>query len=105
VAVEHEPQRALDKAAEFCPDACLLDIGLPGMDGYELARRLREGEQTASATLIALTGYGNKYGRESTVSAGFDFYFVKPAKTTELIAVLAGIQPAQLPPARASLRA
>ena len=105
VAVEHEPQRALEKAAEFCPDACLLDIGLPGMDGYELARRLRESERTAAATLIALTGYGNKYGRETSVSAGFDFYFVKPAKTTELIAVLAGIQPAQLPKAREQQRA
>ena len=95
VAVEHEPQRALQKAAEFRPDACLLDIGLPGMDGYELARRLRRSEHTAGATLIALTGYGNKYGRETSVSAGFDFYFVKPAKTAELIAVLAGIAPAR----------
>ena len=95
VVVEHEPQRALQKAAEFRPDACLLDIGLPGMDGYELARRLRRSEHTAGATLIALTGYGNKYGREGSVSAGFDFYFVKPAKTAELIAVLAGIAPAR----------
>ena len=94
VAVEHEPQRALEKAVEFAPDACLLDIGLPGMDGYELARRLRGSEQTADATLIALTGYGNKYSRETSKSAGFDYYFVKPARTTELIAVLAGIRPA-----------
>ncbi len=94
VAVEHEPQRALELAAQFCPDACLLDIGLPGMDGYELARRLRSADATSAATLIALTGYGNKYGRETSVSAGFDFYFVKPAKTTELIAVLSRISPA-----------
>ena len=93
VAVEHEPHKALAKAAEFRPDACLLDIGLPGMDGYELARRLRDSETTSGTTLIALTGYGNKYGRETTVSAGFDYYFVKPAKTTELIGVLAGIRP------------
>ncbi len=93
VAVEHEPQRALEKAAEFCPDACLLDIGLPGMDGYELARRLRDNARTADITLIALTGYGHKYGRETTVSAGFDYYFVKPARTTELIGVLAAIAP------------
>ena len=97
VAVEHEPQKALEKAAEFRPDACLLDIGLPGMDGYELARRLRASEPTAETTLIALTGYGNKYGRETTVSAGFDYYFVKPAKTTELIGVLAGIHPLGAP--------
>jgi PAS domain S-box-containing protein len=98
VAVEHEPMRALAKAAEFLPDACLLDIGLPGMDGYELARRLRGTASTANATLIALTGYGNKYGRETSVSAGFDHYFVKPAKTCELMAVLAGVRP--LPAAR-----
>jgi signal transduction histidine kinase/ActR/RegA family two-component response regulator len=96
VKVAHEPLRALELAAQFCPDACLLDIGLPGMDGYELARRLRADAATADATLIALTGYGNKYGRETSVSAGFDFYFVKPAKTTELIAVLSGIMPARL---------
>lgn len=93
VVVEHDPQRALTRAEEFNPDACLLDIGLPGMDGYELARRLRGLECTAEATLIALTGYGNKYGRETSVSAGFDFYFVKPAKSSELMTVLAGIRP------------
>ncbi|HEY0064449.1 MAG TPA: ATP-binding protein [Telluria sp.] len=94
VAVEHDPQRALARAAQFCPHACLLDIGLPGMDGYELARRLRASEATAGATFIALTGYRNKYGRETSVSAGFDYYFVKPAKTCELMTVLAGIRPA-----------
>lgn len=93
VAVEHDPHRALVRAAEFCPDVCVLDIGLPGMDGYELARRLRAAPATAASTLIALTGYGNKYSRETSVSAGFDFYFVKPAKTTELTAVLATIEP------------
>ncbi|MES2315979.1 MAG: ATP-binding protein [Pseudomonadota bacterium] len=93
VRVEHDPQVALEKAAEFGPDACLLDIGLPGMDGYELARRLRSDDRTAQTVLIALTGYGNKYGRETTVSAGFDHYFVKPARTTELTGVLARIRP------------
>ncbi len=93
VAVQHNPHSALERAAEFLPDVCVLDIGLPGMDGYELARRLRAAPATSSATLIALTGYGNKYSRETSVSAGFDFYFVKPAKTTELTAVLATIEP------------
>lgn len=93
VAVEHDPQQALVTAAEFGPDACLLDIGLPGMDGYELAQQLRASPATSRATLIALTGYGNKYGRETSVSAGFDFYFVKPVRTAELMAVLARVQP------------
>jgi CheY-like chemotaxis protein len=103
VAVEHDPGRALARAADFGPDVCLLDIGLPGMDGYELARRLRASAPQAPATLIALTGYGNKYGRETSVSAGFDHYFVKPVKTAELMAVLSRISPrgapAQLPAA------
>ncbi len=93
VAVEHDPYRALARVEEFGPDACLLDIGLPGMDGYELAQRLRASAAASTATLIALTGYGNKYGRETTVSAGFDHYFVKPAKTSELMAVLGRIRP------------
>lgn len=73
------------------------------MDGYELARRLRASAPQAPATPIALTGYGNKYGRETSVSAGFDQYFVKPVKTAELMAVLSRISPrgapAQLPAA------
>ena len=93
VQVEHDPLRALERAAAFAPDACLLDIGLPGMDGHELARRLRCEDGACGATLIALTGYGNKYDQQSTVLAGFDHYFVKPANTTELIAVLAQLKP------------
>jgi PAS domain S-box-containing protein len=93
VMVEHDPLRALDSVAHFAPDACLLDIGLPGMDGNELARRLRAGAHTRAATLIAVTGYGNKYDKASAVQAGFDHYFVKPANTAELIGVLARIKP------------
>ena len=93
VQVEHDPVRALERAAAFAPDACLLDIGLPGMDGHELARRLRCDDGACGATLIALTGYGNKYDQQSTVLAGFDHYFVKPANTTELIAVLSQLKP------------
>lgn len=92
VGVEHESVQALERAARFCPDACLLDIGLRGMAGDEPARRLRSSRAPAGSTLIALTGHGNKYKRETSVSAGFDFYFVKPARTTELIAVLAALQ-------------
>lgn len=101
VAVEHDPQHALETAAAFLPDACLLDIGLPGMDGYELARLLRESAHAPQSTLIALTGYGNKYGRETSVSAGFDYYFVKPVKTAELIAVLSRVRPRSAPAAAA----
>lgn len=66
------------------PDACVIDIGLPGMDGYELARKLREIPETREARLIAVTGYGTKADKESFVKAGFDNFFPKPPNIEEL---------------------
>ncbi|WP_332876959.1 hybrid sensor histidine kinase/response regulator [Massilia sp. S19_KUP03_FR1] len=80
---------ALALAAVFKPDACLLDIGLPDFDGNELARRLRLLPETASATLVAMTGYGRQQDRDIASAAGFDHYLVKPVSTTQLSAVLA----------------
>jgi len=70
---------ALVAAVEFSPQVVLLDIGLPGMDGYEVARRLRELPATRDALLIALTGYGSEEHRKLTREAGFDEHLVKPA--------------------------
>jgi CheY-like chemotaxis protein len=67
-----------------------LDIGLPGMDGYEIARRLRSFPETAEARLIALTGYGQQSDHERSREAGFDHHVVKPvdpAALHELVAV------------------
>ena len=64
--------------AEFRPDVVLLDIGLPLMDGYEVARRLRQTPQTAGALLIALTGYGQQGDRQRGRDAGFDGHMLKP---------------------------
>lgn len=66
------------------PDAYVIDIGLPGMDGYELARKLREIPQTRDSKLIAVTGYGTKADRESFEEAGFDNFFPKPPNIEEL---------------------
>jgi PAS domain S-box-containing protein len=90
VSIEYEPQGALRRAREEAPDACLLDIGLPGMDGNELARRLRALPQTSRSLLVAITGYGQDYDRTTSMEAGFDHYFVKPADIGKLAAVLAG---------------
>jgi two-component system, sensor histidine kinase len=60
------------------PELILLDIGLPGMDGYEVARRLREDQATRAVRLVALTGYGQASDRERASQAGFDAHFVKP---------------------------
>jgi PAS domain S-box-containing protein len=89
VAIEYEPLAALARARDEAPEACLLDIGLPGMDGNELARRLRALPQTAHALLIAITGYGQDCDRAASMAAGFDHYFVKPADIGKLAAALA----------------
>jgi CheY-like chemotaxis protein len=77
---------ALKAVDEFHPHAIVLDIGLPGLDGYEVARRLR-GNQS-DVVLIALTGYGQESDRERSRKAGFDHHFVKPTDPRTLCDVL-----------------
>ncbi|HYE34024.1 response regulator [Methylocaldum sp.] len=80
---------ALELASDFQPQAVLLDIGLPGMDGYEVARRLRETPEMSKALIIAITGYGQQEDRALTKAAGFDHHLVKPVDPEELGALLA----------------
>jgi len=75
VAVAHDGPAALRMAATFEPEIALLDIGLPVMDGYELAQRLR---QQRSVHLVAVTGYGQESDRRRTAEAGFEQHLVKP---------------------------
>ena len=89
VSVEYDARGALARAHDEHPDVLLLDIGLPDMDGYELARRLRARPENAGATLVALTGYGQHQDREDAQQAGFDHYLVKPADLNEVNEVLA----------------
>ena len=93
VTVEGDARKVLDLATAFAPDACLLDIGLPHIDGYELARRLRAGPRTRHAVLIAATGYGQEEDRARTAAAGFDHHFVKPLDLAALAQLLSTIQP------------
>jgi CheY-like chemotaxis protein len=88
VLVEHSSGRALARAVEAAPQVCLLDIGLPDMDGAELARRLRAMPETAGALLVAVTGYGQESDRARTRDAGFDHHLVKPIDLDRLQAVL-----------------
>ena len=69
---------ALQVLEEFQPDVAILDIGLPGMDGCELARRIRQLPAQAAVRLLALTGYGQAADRSNTRAAGFDVHLVKP---------------------------
>jgi CheY-like chemotaxis protein len=75
---------ALRVAGEFRPAIALLDIGLPVMDGFELARRLREGDAHPGIKLIAITGYGQEADRERSRAAGFDAHLVKPVDMEHL---------------------
>jgi CheY-like chemotaxis protein len=78
VAVAHDGPAALAEAAAARPDVVLLDIGLPGMDGYEVARRLRASPGTADTVLVAVTGYDQEHHRRQSRAAGFDLHLVKP---------------------------
>ncbi|MEO8312128.1 MAG: response regulator [Caldimonas sp.] len=79
---------ALASAPVFAPDVVLLDIGLPQMDGYEVARRLRQLAETRASCLIALTGYGQPGDRERARLAGFDHHLTKPADPDALLALV-----------------
>ena len=91
VAVEHGSLAALARARQERPDVCVLDIGLPDIDGNELAQRLRAQPETADAVLIAVTGYGHDGDRRQSLAAGFSHHLVKPADTGQLAAILAAV--------------
>src|SRR5205085_9228781 len=86
---------ALRMAGERPPDVVLLDIGLPGMDGYEVARRLRAQHPAARMRIVALTGYGQEESRQRSRAAGFDLHLTKPADANQIRQLLAEPTPAE----------
>jgi signal transduction histidine kinase len=78
VRTAHDGRQAVEVAHEFRPQAVVLDLGLPEIDGYEVARRLRQHADTRGALLVALSGYGQQEHRRRSSEAGFDYHFVKP---------------------------
>jgi CheY-like chemotaxis protein len=84
----HDGPEAIEVARAYRPDVVLLDIGLPGMDGYEVARRLREDEQSKGLVIIAVSGYGQEDDRRRAREAGFDHHLVKPVDHEALLSVL-----------------
>ncbi|MGJ7492903.1 PAS domain S-box protein [Variovorax sp. ZT4R33] len=84
----HSGAEALDSAAAHRPEAAVLDIGMPDLDGVEVARRLRAAPATADMVLIALTGWGGEADRDRALAAGFDALLSKPADLTDLLAAL-----------------
>ncbi len=89
VRAAHDGVEALAVAATFDPDIVLLDLGMPRMDGYEVAREFRQRPRRSRVTLIALTGWGQQQDRERTALAGFDAHLVKPVSTHQLFQALA----------------
>jgi signal transduction histidine kinase len=88
VRVAHDGRAAIDAARDRRPDVVLLDIGLPGMNGYEVARAVRRDPDLAGVTLIAISGYGQDHDRRRSADAGFDHHLVKPVDYGVLYALL-----------------
>jgi len=79
----------LEKAQRFAPDLVLLDLGLPRMNGYEVARRLRNSDEFSGTTLVAITGYSDDDHRRQSQEAGFNDHVVKPVDIDTLKRLLA----------------
>jgi CheY-like chemotaxis protein len=84
----------VEVAEVFQPEVVLLDIGLPKLNGYDVARRIRQQEWGHGATLIALTGWGKNEDRRLSQEAGFNFHLVKPVDLAALEKLLNGVQTA-----------
>jgi signal transduction histidine kinase/CheY-like chemotaxis protein len=92
VRVVHGGPEALESIDDYQPAIVLLDIGMPGMDGYEVARKIRQHPAGQSLKLIALTGWGQEQDRRRTREAGFDHHLVKPADATVLEALFLSLE-------------
>jgi two-component system, OmpR family, response regulator len=89
VRMAHDGVSALAVVDGFEPEVVILDIGLPGMDGFELAREMRKRPSTQQCLLLALTGYGGDADRQRAHDAGFDHHLVKPVSFEDIEAVIA----------------
>lgn len=87
--VAHDGITALELARANVPDVMLVDIGLPGMDGYEVARRVRRDPALKDLVLVALTGYGRDEDKRQALTAGFDYHLVKPVDPDALSGLVA----------------
>jgi signal transduction histidine kinase/ActR/RegA family two-component response regulator len=98
VRVAYTPEAALELLREFTPEVAILDIGLPGMSGHELGRRMRAEPARYQGRLVAQTGYGQAADRAASREAGFDAHLTKPVKPEELVALVARLmQPSREP--------
>ena len=91
VRTAHDGLAALEAALDYRPNVAVLDIGLPGLNGYEVAKRIRQEPTLKHIVLVALTGYGQELDRETSLEAGFDHHLVKPARFAQLQQILASV--------------
>jgi CheY-like chemotaxis protein len=89
--VEYDGPGAIAAFAEFAPQVALLDIGMPGFNGYEVARKVRQREAGNSVVLIALTGWGQERDKDMALAAGFNHHFTKPIDPERIHEILRGL--------------
>jgi CheY-like chemotaxis protein len=94
VRTAHDGLKGLDSVEEFRPHCAVLDVDLPGLDGVEVARRLRREPFGRDIVLIAMTGWARNEDRTAAMLAGFDHFLAKPVNLDELFALLPATQPA-----------
>ncbi|MDB5390302.1 MAG: chemotaxis protein methyltransferase CheR, partial [Planctomycetaceae bacterium] len=92
VRVAHNGPDAVELALNYRPDMIFLDLGMPGMDGYEVARRVRQASELNHVVLTALTGWGQPEDRRRTSEAGFDHHLVKPIEPRDLEGLLTDLK-------------
>ena len=90
--IAYSGAEGIDAALASRPDIVFCDIGLPGLDGYAVARRLRAEEWGSRVTLVAVTGFGREEDRRRAEGAGFDMHFVKPADPAAIVRLFKDIQ-------------
>jgi CheY-like chemotaxis protein len=88
VTVAYDGQQALESIETLRPEIALLDIGMPGLDGFEVARRVRLDARILNTLLIAVTGWGQASDKARALAAGFDLHFTKPVEPATLIELL-----------------
>jgi CheY-like chemotaxis protein len=91
VRTAHDGPTAVNITMEYIPDVVLLDIGLPGLNGYEVAKQIRNQPRLKNVVLVALTGYGQESDRQASLEAGFNHHLIKPAKLDQVRKILATV--------------
>jgi CheY-like chemotaxis protein len=97
VRIVRDGQQAVDEAAAFRPDLALLDIGMPRLNGYEVARLVRRQRWGQEIVLVALTGWGQEEDKRKAAEAGFDHHFTKPVSPDDIAALMARLRAASAP--------